>query len=73
LRKGEKSALIGPKGAVSVTCKPRSARFWPELSASSAAASSLLKYGDATMIEVALMRPRMISSRMPAFTPGEIP
>ena len=73
LRKGEKSALIGLKGAVRVTCKPRPARFSPELSVSSAVASLLLKCGDANMIEVALIRPCRISLRMPAFTPGEIP
>ena len=72
-RNGVKPSLIGLNGPVSVTCNPSAARFSPELSVSSAAASSLPKCGAATMMDVALMRPREINSRIAALTPGEIP
>ncbi len=39
-RSGLKPSLIGWNGPVSVTCRPIAARFWPELSCSSASASS---------------------------------
>ena len=72
-RLGVKLSLTGSNGAVSVRCRPRAARLVSALSICNERASPRSKCGASTITDVALSRPRMISSRIAALTPCEMP